>query len=261
MKNENIICVIQARTDSQRLPKKVLETISGKSLIWHMVNRLKHCSTFSQIVIATTNENNDKPLREFAKKNEIPFYAGKVDDIADRLYQTGKMFKASVLVKINGDSPLIDPFIVDEAVKKYLLESPRVDFVTNAAKRTFPEGMIYGIFNFTTLEKIHSELKDPFWRELVQMYIIENSKKYSVINIENKINLSHLKLDVDYPEDLQFVRTIYENLYKDGKIFSLCDIVQLLEKKPELLKINEKFSQLGLQSYNKMKEKHYKDNK
>ncbi len=252
--NENIIGVIQARLDSSRLPGKVLSDILGKPMILHLVNRLKHSTMLSNVVIATTNRDEDKPLCEFADSEGISYYAGSENDIADRLYQTGKMFDATAIVKVNGDCPLIDSSLIDNAVKNYLSLFPRPDLVTNSVVRTFPEGMQYGLFNLKTLSEICKTLKDKFWREFVHMYIIENKKRFSVINIENKIDLSILRWSVDYLEDLEFVRQVYENIYPNNNFFEIADILSLLEKKPEIKTINKKYtSDLSLKLYEKLK--------
>ncbi len=85
MSNYKIIGIIQARMDSKRLPGKVLSEILGKPLIYHIYEKLKEISKISEVVIATTDRESDKPLRDFAKSKNILYHAGKDDDIADRL--------------------------------------------------------------------------------------------------------------------------------------------------------------------------------
>lgn len=253
--NEKIIGVIQARFDSKRLPKKVLSDILGKPMIMHMVERLRHSTMLSNVVIATTNRDEDKPLCNFADNEGIPYYAGSENDIADRLFQTGKKFDATAIMKINGDCPLIDSSLIDNAIKKYLSVIPRPDFVTNSVINSFPEGMQYGLFNFKTLSEICDSVKDNFWREYIQMYFIENKNQFSVINIENNTDFSSLRWTVDYIEDLEFVRKVFENLYQNNNFFEMSDILSLIEKKPEIKSINKKYnSDLGLKTYEKLKE-------
>lgn len=254
---EKFIAVITARMDSTRLPGKVMADIVGKPLIWHMVKRLQHVSTISNVVIAATKNEYDRKLRDFAESENIPYYSGSETDIADRLFQSGKMFNATVLVHINGDCPLIDPYLVEQAIMKYYTTNPKPDMVTNSVKRTFPEGLQYSILKFQTIENIWHSLKDAFWREYVRMYIIEKRDLYSVISIENETNLSSLRWTVDYNEDLDLVRQIYQNLYKKNNFFGMVDILSLLERKPELQKINSKYSsEIGLNSYEELREEH-----
>lgn len=255
--SERIIGVVQARMESSRLPGKVLAEILGKPLIWHIVNRMSYVKTLANIVIATTDKHADKPLREFAQSENIPFYAGSENDILDRLYQSGKKFNATALLKINADCPFVDPEIIDLAVNRYLKMSTKPDLIVNSVTNTYPEGLQYGLFNFKTLCEIWQDLEDPFWRESIYAYIIENRKKYSVINIENNKNLSSLRWTVDYEEDLEFVREVYGHIFIPNKPFLMSDVLLLLKKNPTIQKINAKYhSNLGREEYERLKKKH-----
>lgn len=255
--NENIIGVVQARMGSGRLPGKVMSDILGKPSVWHIVNRLRHVKTLSNVVIATTDKDTDKPLREFAESANIQYYAGSENDILDRLYQTGKKFDATVLVKVNGDCPLIDPEIIDKAINRYGSMSPRPDLVVNSMPETYPVGLQYGIFNFNTLSEMWKNLKDSFWREYVLMYMVENHDKYSVINIKNEEDLSSLRWTVDYEEDLKFVREVYRNIYNANKPFKMLDILLLLKQNPEIKKINSKYNaDIGKEAYERSRDRH-----
>jgi spore coat polysaccharide biosynthesis protein SpsF len=249
-----VIGVIQAKMDSSRLPGKVLADIEGKPLIWHIYKRLQSVSKISEVVISTTNMPSEKPLREFAISEEIPYYAGSKDDLIDRIYNTGKKFKSDILVKINADCPLIDPKLVSDGISMFLSLKNKPDLVTNCVEETFPEGMQYSIFSFNTIEHLWSTIKQPFWREFFYRYIIENKHRFSVINIKSPKNLSSLRWTVDYAEDLEFVRKVYEKLYRKNQLFGMDDILNLLDVYPHLSKINEKYSsKIGINNFNKLK--------
>lgn len=252
-----IIGLVQARTNSSRLPKKVLAQIEGKPLVWHIINRLKQVQKITDVVISTTNNDADKQLCSFAESENIPYYAGSEDDILDRLYQTGKKFNATILIKVNGDCPLVDPTVIDRGLEMYLEAKKTPDLVVNSMKNTFPDGMQFGIFNFQTLCKLWSEIQDKFWREFIYMYMTENSDKFEIINVENDRNLSNLRWVVDYPEDLEFVRQVYGNLYNQNPNFVTADVMSLLEQKQDLVQINAKYApNASKQEYENLKKKH-----
>ena len=256
MDTEKIIIVIQARLGSSRLPGKIMEPILGKPLIWHIVNRLKKISSVSDIVISTTNEKEDEKLIEYAQSEKILIGFGKVDDIIDRLYQTCKKFNPTIVVKINGDCPLIDPILIEEGIKIYLDAKEKPDLVTNALEDTFPEGTQFGIFNFFTLENLWKKIKEPFWREYFFRYFIEHQHEFKIIGIKNKKNLSSLRWTVDYKEDLEFVIKIFETLYEKNNYFTMDEILECLEQNPKFVKINEKYSsKIGIDEFNDLKNK------
>jgi spore coat polysaccharide biosynthesis protein SpsF (cytidylyltransferase family) len=252
-----IVGIVQARTNSSRLPKKVLADIEGKPLIWHIVNRLKQVQNISDVVISTTVNDADKQLCRFADSENIPYYAGSEYDILDRLYQTGKKFDSTILIKVNGDCPLIDPTIINRGLDLYLASEKAPDLVVNSLKNTYPDGTQFGIFNFKTLSKLWSQIQDRFWREFIYMYLVENTNKFQIRNVENDIDLSHLRWVVDYPEDLEFVRAVYGRLYKKNPTFLIPNILSVLEKNPDLVKINAKYAaNTSRQEYEDLKKKH-----
>jgi len=253
---EKIIAVIQGRMGSTRLPGKVLADIEGKPLIWHIFNRLQKISLISEVVISTTNQSTDKPLIEFAKKENIAYFAGSEDDIIDRIYKTGEKFSCDILVKINADCPLIDIELIENGINLFLSSKNKPDLITNCVEETFPEGMQYSIFNFNVIKKIWLTLKESFWREYFYRFMIENKNNFSIINIKNEKDLSKLRWTVDYQEDLEFVKKIYSKLYSKNQFFGMNEILNLLDKNPEIRKINDKYSsKVGINDYNNLKDK------
>ncbi len=258
--NGKIIGVIQARMASNRLPGKVLEKIMDEPMIWHIYKRLQNIPEISEVVISTTNKKSDKPLRDFLNQNKISYYAGSQDDILDRLYHTGKKFHCDVIVKINADCPLIDYNLISKGIKK-IKTNEKIDLVTNCLKETFPEGMQYGIFNFKSIQKLWNSVKDPFWREYIFRYFLDNKNKFTIVSIENSKDLSSLRWVVDYQEDLDFVRKVYEKLYKKNPFFGMKEILKLIEREPKIVKINKKFSsKISIDEFNTLKNNLKKSN-
>ena len=242
-----IVAIIQARMSSTRLPGKVLKDICGKPMLWHIHNRLRHAKLVDQVVIATSNRKSDVPIVRFAEENEIPCYAGSELDLLDRWNKAIKKFKADAVVRVTGDCPLADPTIVDKVVKYYLEKGP-FDFVSNSRpKATYPDGLDVEIYAAKALEKAWKEIRDPFLREWGSANFFEHPEKYSLANLENNEDLSHMRWTVDYQDDLDFVREIYRRLYRQDSIFLMEDILNLLNKYPELMKINK--SHVGQDSY------------
>lgn len=234
--------VIQVRMNSKRLPGKAMMMIKGKPMIWHIINRIKNIEEISDVIVSTSNTEEDQILCKYLKKNKIKYFSGSENNILERLYHTAKKFGPDSIVKINGDSPLIDPFLIDNGIKKFLSNKNKPDMVTNSMNDTFPMGLQYWIINYETLEQLNKKNSDKFWKEYFIMYILENKDKFSVIEIKNDKDYSNLRWTVDYEEDLEFVRQIYENLYTDKEIFTMKNILDLLEKKEKLSKINDKYS-------------------
>ena len=228
--------IIQARTGSTRLPNKVMAVIKGKPLIWHLVNRLKHSKLPLEIIIATTNDKNDIKIINFANQMNLKYYTGSVDDVLDRFYQAALKFKAETIIRITGDCPLIDPEILDQVILQFLEDDS--DFTSNTHPPTYPDGLDVEVFSFEALKKAWNEAKLASEREHVTSYIWNHPEIFKLTNVYNTEDLHKLRWTVDEEKDLEFVKLIFDNLFPKKEIFLMDDILKLLKRKPELMKIN-----------------------
>ncbi len=232
--NENTAIFIQARKGSTRLPNKIVENIEGRSMIWHVINRIKK-SKVKRIVLLTSNLEEDKHLKKISDEHGVEFFSGSEVDVLDRFYQCAKLFKVDNIIRITGDCPLIDPQLVDKINKFYMKN--KYDYVSNTIKPTFPDGLDVEIFSFSTLEKTNMDAKLTSEREHVTSYIIKHPAQFKLFNVKNEIDLSKHRWTVDEPIDLEFVRKIY-SLMKPKLIFYMNQILELLTENPEITKIN-----------------------
>jgi len=243
-----IVAIVQARMTSERLPGKVLMNILGKPVLWHVVTRLNGSELIEKVVVATTTNETDIPIIRFCDEMGIGVYAGSEENVLDRYYKAASHFSATVIVRMTADCPLIDPKIVDRVIQHYLENKDKFDYVSTNHPTTFPDGLDTEAFSFEALEKAWKNAKKQYEREHVTPYIWDQPEKFRIGNVENDEDLSATeRWTLDYEEDLEFVRAIYANLYKEGKIFGMEDVLKLLKKKPELRDINKKY--LGFNWY------------
>ena len=234
--NKKITVMIQARTGSSRLPNKVLEKIENKPMIWHVINRVKQIKSVQQIALITTNENSDKVLLKIAEDEGIIGFAGSTDDVLDRHYQCAQKIDADPIIRITGDCPLIDPFLVEDILQFYLTHN--FDYVSNTIIPTYPDGLDTEIFSFSTLEKLAHYVKLHSEREHVTLAIPKNPQLFQFFNYKNKEDLSSFRWTVDRDVDLQFVREIYSRM-APRTIFSMDDVLKIITQEPNLLTINK----------------------
>ncbi|OIQ04886.1 MAG: acylneuraminate cytidylyltransferase [Candidatus Altarchaeum sp. CG12_big_fil_rev_8_21_14_0_65_33_22] len=240
MENKKIVAIIQARMGSTRLHGKVLKDVSGKPLLWHVINRVKKSKLIDQIVLATTNKKEDLKLIEIASETGIESYAGSEEDVLNRYFQAATKYKADIIVRITSDCPLIDPRIIDEVIKHFLRDN--FDYVTNTIRYPYPDGLDVEVFSYDSLKKAWFEAEIPSEREHVTPYIRNHIELFKIENHENDEYISNMNLrwTVDEERDLEFVREIYKSLYKEGEMFYMEDVLELLKKNPELIEINIK---------------------
>lgn len=237
-KSPLIVGIIQARLGSSRLPGKVLKQIAGKSVLEHIILRVRRSRLISRIVLATTVSEEDKKLIDLAKCCGVDAFAGSVDDVLDRFYQSARKFKADVIVRLCADDPFVDPEVIDRVIGRYLESNGALDFVSNTLKPTYPEGLDVQVFSFTALERAWREGRKPSEREHVTPYIWEHPGIFRLANVENEEDLSSLRWTLDYEADFKLAEAVYRELYREGQVFLMADIVKLLKSRPELASIN-----------------------
>ena len=235
MNKKKITVIIEARTGSSRLRNKVVAEIEGKPMIFYVIDRVKQIKSVEQIILATTQEKNDKILIEIAKQNSIGIFAGDSMDVLNRDYQCALQNNADPIIRITGDCPLIDPDIVEEMLEFYLKNN--YDYISNRINPKYPDGLDVEIYSFKTLQMVEQNAKLSSERALVTTYITKNPKIFKIFSYENQEDLSGHRWTVDEQNDLEFIRKIY-SIMKPKTNFSMNKIMEILIKNPELLKIN-----------------------
>ena len=240
----NIITVIQARRGSTRLPDKIMMPLAGKPLLIRMYERVKAAELAGTIVVATTMSEKDNLVSEICDYEGYEFYCGSELDLLDRHYKAGIEFEADAIVKIPSDCPLIDFRIIDRVIKFYLDNSGNYDYVSNLHPATYPDGNDVEVIPMKTLKRAWEEAKKDFEREHTTPFIWESPERFRIGNVEwetgKDYSMSH-RFTIDYMEDYELINKIYEELYQRNPLFSMEDILKLLDEKPEIKKINGKY--------------------
>jgi glutamate-1-semialdehyde 2,1-aminomutase len=233
----SVLVIVQARMGSTRLPNKVMKPLAGRPLIEFLLGRVALCKKVDKIIVATSTNSNNKPLLDHVSQLGYSCELGSENDVLDRFAQAAKKYEAETIVRITGDCPLLDPEIIDACITRYMQSG--VDYCSNIAPATFPDGMDVEVFSSNALERAANEAISAFDREHVTPYI-RSSGLFSTVNLENSVDLSVLRLTVDEPEDLALVAAISANFSPDSS-FSLQQIIDFLEENPELVSKNSRF--------------------
>lgn len=230
--------IVQARMGSTRLPRKVLLEALGKSMLEHLVDRLKLAKAADRIIIATTDVKEDDEIAALAYGLRVAAYRGSEKDVLDRFYQAAGLFGMKHIVRITADCPLMDPKVVDNIIDNYF--SSEADYCSNVLERTFPDGEDVEVFSFNALEKSWSEAKLPFEREHVTPYMRKHPELFKLVNLKNGENISYKRWTLDKEEDFILIKRILEELYPKNPCFGMQDVLDFLKKNPELEEINKK---------------------
>ena len=140
--------IIQKRS---KRSNKVLLKLGKKTILEHVIERVKKVNFTKKIIIATTIKKKDEKIAQLAKINNCFFFKGSEKNVLQRYYECSKKFKLNTIIRICSDSPFIDPKIIDKAYK--IFSKKKYDYVSNIVKPSYPAGMSVEIFNFKSLKK------------------------------------------------------------------------------------------------------------
>jgi spore coat polysaccharide biosynthesis protein SpsF len=227
---------------SSRLPGKVMETIQGHPMLWHVVQRTRAAQSLDHVVIATTTEPADDAIAIFCAGHGIDYFRGSENDVLDRYYQAVLHYDAQIIVRITSDCPMIDPDIVDKTVNTFLASRP--DYASNSRVRTYPRGLDTEVMTFAALQRAWNEARQPYQRAHVTPYIYENPGQFKIVSVTGDEDHSEYRWTVDTPEDLEFVRAVYSHF--GDRSFLWRDALELMQHEPELLAINRSIAQKAL---------------
>jgi len=234
-----VVAIVQSRMGSTRLPGKSLaELTPKKSLLEHILERLKQCKAVDSIVVATTTNEKDQKIVELAEKLGFQSFRGPEDDVLKRFLLCAQEFGASHIVRICGDSPLISPGHVDQIVKA-LLDSG-ADYAANSFGQKplvlTGLGLAVEAFSFKALKKADGLAKQALHRDSVTMFFYKHPEifRLKLVEIPEFLKNPGLRLTIDTKQDLDCMRQIYNALYSPNSLIKLEKVVAFLERQPEI---------------------------
>jgi spore coat polysaccharide biosynthesis protein SpsF len=237
-----IIAIIQARMGSKRLPGKVLLKLNSSPLLMYQYNRVNKSKLISKIIIATSSKEIDNPIVDFCINNDINYFRGDENDVLSRYYECAIKYKATIVVRITADCPLIDPTVIDNVINKFIFD--RVDYCANTAPpqtSTFPDGSDVEVFSMKALSNANSSITDKHYREHVTFQFWKDSN-YASSQLRLERNYSAYRYTVDYEEDVAVIKFLIKYLEDNELSGSIEEITMILDKNPQIKKINSNYS-------------------
>ena len=203
-----IVAIVQARMGSTRFPDKVMKPLMGEPMIGMLLARLSLSKEIDRIVVATSVDHRNKPLVEYLENLGFDCERGSENDVLGRFLQAARKHGANIIVRITGDCPLVDSELVDECIRAF--KTSKVDYLSNVAPPTYPDGLDIEVFSMEALERAGAESQDSFGREHVTPYLRANHS-FSKSSIKNEVDLSSLRWTVDEPANLKVVEDVFSH--------------------------------------------------
>ncbi|MDX2212940.1 MAG: glycosyltransferase family protein [Oculatellaceae cyanobacterium bins.114] len=241
--------IIQARMGSTRLPGKVMKSLCGKTVLSHVITRVKACSLVDEIIVATTTSDDAEAIVLEAEKAGVNWFRGSEDNVLERYYLAAQHYQVDLIVRVTSDCPLFDPEVLESLLDYFHMMTDVglfIDYTSNTLTRSYPIGLDAEVFTFSTLENAYNNATKPYEKEHVTPYIYQHPEIFALHNQHYDEDLSSYRWTLDTPEDFQFIEAVYQALYQPDRLFTMDDILELLEKNPSLTQINAHIRQKKL---------------
>ena len=228
---DHIVAVVQARLCSKRLPYKMMLCLNGYPIIEWVVRRAQTAKLIHDIIVAIPDRREDDILATYLARLPIDIYRGSEEDVLSRVFHAAEKKKATHVVRICADNPLICGGEIDNLIRHY--KNHPCDYAYNhiPKQNRYPDGMGAEMVSFQLLKNIENTVTDPFQREHCLMHISENADRFSIQTFDPpnpKLWHPELRLDIDTIDDYRALAL------KQVKIDSTAErIIDLFQKDHE----------------------------
>lgn len=232
--------IIQARMRSTRLPGKIFKKIGGKPILEWVVDRCKLLNNVSEIIIATTTNEQDDKIVEWCKEQSIPYFRGSETNVLERYVQCAEFYNLDWIIRVTSDCPFLDYKIANEVIKKALQNQ---EFDLWAIKENWTRGLAIELVKLESLKKITKYSQDELYKEHVTLYLYKDSVNFTKRDfyVPDNRRYPQFRLTVDTHQDFEVCEKIANN-FMDSSI-DCQDIFKFLEDNPEIYMINSDIKQ------------------
>jgi spore coat polysaccharide biosynthesis protein SpsF len=222
--------VVQARMSSARCPGKVLREVAGKPLLGYVLERMARVPA-DVVVVATSQREDDRPVREFCRRQGVAWHAGPLEDVAARFRETVERFGLESFVRVCADSPFLDQEVVSRGVEAF--RAGEWDLVTNVMPRTYPPGQSVEVVSAAAFLAAEPLFRRPEEREHVTRYFYDHAADFRLLNFTAPRDLSARPLTVDTPEDLDRCGRIVARMERPHWLYGWERVLELAAKEVE----------------------------
>jgi spore coat polysaccharide biosynthesis protein SpsF len=191
--------VILCRYSSSRLPGKILLPVAGKSILTHIVERVRRSGL--PVMVATSDESSDDPVERHCRRLDVTCFRGSLDNVAERFLMAARSQDWRYATRINGDNLFIDAEVLREMAK--IAGSGEYDLITNVPGRSYPPGASIEIVDVQAYSLLAARFTEPGHREHVTLYLYEHPEScrtYIHVNPQRE-EMAGINLAIDTPED------------------------------------------------------------
>lgn len=170
-----------------------------------------------RVVLATSDDPSDDELATSVIQKGFEVFRGSLNDVLSRFIACAEKYKADEIIRLCGDSPLVDIDLMNRLCK--IRRAENLDYAAPKSG-TFIPAFDSEVITLEALKKVDKNTKKPEDHEHVTLFIRENPELFrsSFVNAElMRPGLEKIHLTVDYEKDMQLNRMIFEKLPEEYK--------------------------------------------
>jgi spore coat polysaccharide biosynthesis protein SpsF len=217
---------------SSRLPGKVMMTINDRPMIYWQIQRILEATKVDELIVATSDKSTDDLLVKFLEDNSVIVHRGSLNNVLSRFTDVASKHPFDALIRLTGDCPLVMPKLIDQMIDKFYEQE--VDYLSNTLEPTFPDGLDIEIVRHGVLERLSTFNLNDMEIEHVTYGIYNRPEIFKLSNFRNELDCSVERWTVDYQEDMDFVRAIFNAFSGREAVFTYQDVRDFLKSTPEI---------------------------
>jgi spore coat polysaccharide biosynthesis protein SpsF len=236
--------IIQARTGSTRLPRKmILPFYNGTGILGTILTRLKEANLEIPIILATTTNPNDDIIEEIANKHDINVSRGSENNVLSRFIYSAEKNSIQKIIRICADNPFLDLAALKHQIKSF--KNSETDYwCYSKSDRTPTIKTHYGFWTegvtLEALKKVSSLTSQKLFQEHVTNYIYSNPERFNLHfeNISQSVEKeTNIRLTIDTFQDFETTKEIYSELIAKQIPFEANQVICYIKSKPEWIEI------------------------
>jgi spore coat polysaccharide biosynthesis protein SpsF len=232
-----VIGIVSARMASTRYPGKAMVPLAGRPLLEVLLQRIASVPVLDSVALATSSNPENESLVQVARKLGIPAFQGDENDVLRRHVDCAHHMRADHIVRVTGDNPLTDLETIERLVTLHLESEADYTYVPGDALLM---GILCEVISRTALERSWDRGEARHRSELMTLYIKEHPKEFCIrtATLPEGLCRPEYRLTVDEAADVELMQRIFERLAAPGKIVTTREAIALLDREPELARIN-----------------------
>jgi spore coat polysaccharide biosynthesis protein SpsF len=235
----HIAVFVPARAHSSRLSRKMLLDLGGWPVLSYPLQRMMLPKLPQQHVLCTTDSPEDAEIVQLGKANGWTAFCGDQEDILQRYLDAARRFGIELMVNVDGDDPFCSVSHVDSIVERYL--QTNADYICCEGLPLGGAPIGVKIEALTDVCARKGEHSTQGWAK----YFVKSGRyKVEAIIASEAMTRPQYRMTLDYPEDMEFFRTVVRRLAPaNPEAVRLEEVIAFLDANPEIASINQAVSE------------------